>query len=161
MRVDTQLVNETSPRQSDMGGQTADRWGTVTYEAKLSASLLGICKHQCIQPNIQSDKQPATVSQPLPHDTTIPEWTTGPVVCVLNRQSCGTGDLGAQWRGYPGISSLSVEVFVIAVALFSDEDNTCCKRAHWPVAALCVLVTGKMKLINTQAEEQVWSKWLE
>lgn len=44
---------------------------TFTYEAtdgqmKLSASRSGICRHQCVRPNIQSAKQASTVSQPLP-----------------------------------------------------------------------------------------------
>lgn len=109
---------------------------------KLSASRLGICRHQSIQP----DNQPAAASQPLPHDATIPERTTGPEVCALNRQCCGTRDLGIQWWGYPGIPIFSVEAFVFVTVLSGNEDNTCWQNAHWPVAlCICVCVMVKMK----------------
>lgn len=78
--------------------------------------------------------------RPLPHDATIPERTTSPEVCALNRQRCGTRDPGTQWTGYPGIPGLSVEAFVLVTALSTNEDNTGWqkkkKKARRPLA-LC------------------------
>lgn len=67
----------------------------------------------------------------LPHDATIPERTTSPEVCALNRQRCGTGDPGTQWMGYPGIPGLSVEAFVLVTALSTNEDNTGWQQKSW------------------------------
>lgn len=66
------------------------------------------------------------VSQPW--RAAVPERITSPEVCALNRQRCGTGDLAAQWQGYPGIYSFSVEAFVFVAALSANEDNTGWRR---------------------------------
>lgn len=86
-------------------------------------------------PSNQTSSQPTP--QPLSHDATIPERTTSPEACVLNRQCCGTRDLGIQWWVYPGIPSFSVEAFVFVTALSSNEENTCWKNS---LACVCVCV---------------------
>lgn len=84
--------------------------------------------------------------RPLPHDATIPERTTSPEVCALNRQRCGTRDPGTQWTGYPGIPGLSVEAFVLVAAPSANEDNTGWQKklvGLWLCVQACV--NGTMK----------------
>lgn len=61
-----------------------------------------------------------------------------PEVCVLNRQCCGTRDLGVQWWVYPGIPSFSAEAFVLFTAC-PVTNTTHAGKTHWPVG-VCVCV---------------------
>lgn len=94
---------------------------TFTYEAtdgqmKLSASRSGICRHQCVQPNIQSAKQASSVSQPLsvpssPQLQNYVDWMDRAAEPGLWEHN------GEVIQGF----SLSLEAFVLRVELSSSE----------------------------------------
>lgn len=107
-----------------------------------------------ISPFCQTSRQPTMACRSLPHDATIPERTTSPEVCALNRQRCGTRDPGTQWTGYPGIPGLSMEAFVLVTALSTNEDNTGWQKKKKLVGLwLCVqaCVNDEMKNDTSQS----------
>lgn len=97
---------------------------TLTHETGRQADK---AVPQNLRASVHSSRR--AVSQPW--RTAIPERITSPKVCALNRQRCGTGDLAAQWQGYPGICSFSAEAFVFVAALSTNEDNTGWRRKKW------------------------------
>lgn len=128
---------------------------TLTHETGRQADK---AVPQNLRASVHSSRR--AVSQPW--RAAIPERITSPKVCALNRQRCGTGDLAAQWQGYPGICSFSAGALCLSLHCplmkttpAGGEKKEKKKKAHWPFA-LCVCsprVNRKMKDEVTQAKE--------
>lgn len=91
-----QLFAESSSREADRGDiyiwshRRADE--AVRQPVRNLQASVRPTKHPVSQTGVHCE--PAASS---------PQSATAPELCGLNGQSCGTGALGAQWGGYPGI----------------------------------------------------------